>query len=195
MTARERLTRNQGRAGQGGFTLIEVLITIAIGAVIMVPLLAWMTLGYQTQVSLTNNSSRTAARNLVASYLPRDVGAATSVDPVPTDCANPVPGGAGAADRVVLSMVAAGASPVRTVYLVRPVDAESAVLVRRTCTGSQVEDIELVERVDLPMSTSVAAACEGPCNQRFGRVNLSIRLVDGRGTINVTASRRIGSDS
>lgn len=181
--------------GQSGFTLVEVLITTAIGAIIMVPLLAWMTLAFQTQVSLTNNSARTAARNLVASYLPRDVVGAKTIDLVPADCVTtpPVSGPSGV-QRVVLSMVAAGATPARTVYLVRQVDSTSAVLVRRTCVGPVVDDTEIVEHVALPISTSVTASCQ-PCNQRLGRVDLSIALAEGQGSIKVTASQRIGSDS
>ncbi len=66
-------------------------MTVAIVSVIMVPLLAWMLLAFETQVEITDNSSETAARNLLASYLPTDVGSSATIDPVPADCAAKTP--------------------------------------------------------------------------------------------------------
>jgi len=177
--------------GQGGFTLTEVLLTVAISTVIMVPLTAWMILAYRTQVDVTHNSARTAAGNLLGSYLPRDVGSAVVVDDIAGDCSpSPSPG-----DEPVLSMTAAGDGR-RTTYLVRAgTGNDGGVLIRRTCAGSggAVDDIEIIERVASPASSSIVAACQGPCSARHGRVDMTVQLVDG-GSISATAFRRVGSD-
>lgn len=181
--------RRRRLRGQHGFTMVEVLMTVAISSVIMVPLLAWMLLAFETQVEITDNSSETAARNLLASYLPTDVGSSATIDPAPADCAaTPTPG-----DVPRLSMVGAGTVPVRTVYLLRPVAVRTGELIRRTCQSTSTEDLVVVERVALPATSSVVATCDD-CSSRNGRVNLSVELAEDRGTISVTGSRRIGPD-
>jgi len=136
------------RRSQGGFTLIELILTICISSMIILPLLAWMILAFHSQEVVTTTSSESAGRNQLAVYLARDVGSASLVTVGGSDCvASPAPPGP-RPDVVVMSSTGGGATAPRVSYVLTAVDADSSRLVRRTCdtTGTMTDEPNVYRR-------------------------------------------------
>lgn len=77
MTRRSSLTTRSTRRGSGGFTLLEVMLTVGILAVIMIPLMMWA-----TQAMMRSNdsvSTDSVSFTQLSQYLKRDVPSATEV--------------------------------------------------------------------------------------------------------------------
>jgi prepilin-type N-terminal cleavage/methylation domain-containing protein len=78
--------------GEGGFTLMELLLVIAILGFIVVPLAAAITVGLRTTDSTSNRLASSHDAQLVSIYLPADIQSAGSqtddvlTDPANTDC-------------------------------------------------------------------------------------------------------------
>ena len=134
---------------QGGFTLMEVLLGLAIATIITVPLLMWMSLGYRQQARVTSQSHDDNATNFVAMYLPRDVLSSSAVATGGVDC-----GPAAGTSVVVLSATFADTAANRVVYAVEPsADGSTGELHRRLCdvaSGAMANDLELSDWVRRP---------------------------------------------
>ncbi|MFN8050423.1 MAG: prepilin-type N-terminal cleavage/methylation domain-containing protein [Acidimicrobiales bacterium] len=183
------------RRGQGGFTLVEVILTISIGSIVMLPLLAWMVLGFRTQVVVGTASSRTAATNLLGAYLPRDVAAA-KVTLGGSDCPSVPAVNVGSPpygpDRIVFS-VAGATTTVK--YVLRPEDATVGTLIRRVCVGGGVDDTVIADGVKMTAASPVSATCSARASYSepasdCGRLDVTVVLNDGR-SLDVSASRRV----
>src|SRR5690348_17105808 len=62
---------------------------MVISAAIVVPLAAWIVLGYRQQHDLQVTSKDDNTVNFVSSYLPRDVASASTIELGGTDCSDP----------------------------------------------------------------------------------------------------------
>ncbi len=134
---------------QGGFTLTEVLLGLAIATMIAVPLLMWMSLGYREQARVTRQSHDDNATNFVSMYLPRDIVSSSAVATGGVDC-----GPAAGTSVVVLSATFSHTASNRVVYAVEPsADGTTGALHRRLCdvaSGAMANDVELSEWVRRP---------------------------------------------
>jgi len=183
------------RRGQGGFTLIEMLLVIAISGIIAVPVLAWMVTAFKTEEVVQRTSKATNASNQLAQFFPRDMSSASNVT-LGSSAANCA--GAPATDTVIASILNHDLSQ-QVVYVAVESGSGAAQFVRRTCTpsGPSTSQSVLVEKVALPIATSIKTTA-GTLPNRAGdanaRVDLAVTPSQGP-EITVTGSRRTGSDT
>ena len=148
--------------GQRGFTLIEVMLTVVLGAMIAIPLGAWMILGYETHDTLTKRSHDDGAAVFVTTWFQRDVATASSAFTVGPACP-PMEGSASTAPpEVILTLVYSdfGSGSTRAVYAVAEDTGNDGVvrgtLLRRRCTNAPdsvtTAEVRLMDRVERPAS-------------------------------------------
>lgn len=183
------------RGAQSGFTLIEMLLVVAISGIIAVPVLAWMVTAFKTEEVVQRTSKATNASNQLAQFFPRDMSSAADVT-LGSGAANCA--GSPATDVVKVSILNHDRSQ-RVVYVAFEDGSGGARFVRRTCTPTGATDSQtvLVEKVALPIATSIRTT-PGPLPNRPGDANARVDLAvtPSRGVeITVTGSRRTGSDT
>ncbi len=161
-----------------------------IATAIVVPLCAWMVLGYQQQRTITAQSHDDNAANRLSLHLPRDVASAAVVTPGGTDCAS------GAT--VVLELRRSATSQVRVVYAVAETmvsGVPSGTLLRRVCEGaSAVSAIEISDRLTRPAGGwADLVECSPASGQPDACREVDLTLTGPRGRpMTVTATRRLG---
>lgn len=193
---------------QHGYSLMEVLVALAVFVMISVPLTAWVTLAIGQQPRTEDGLVRTAATGLLASSFPRDVAVAGRAaiagegldESWAADC------GAGAADKgsVQLVLVTGGADVRKIVYTVADYsdggsrDPSRKSLWRRTCSAgadSTVTDEQELYAGVRPGSTTVTCTSEpgdDPCRQ----IELETTPTGSEATpIYVRATRRLDKDA
>src|SRR5664279_6399534 len=86
----ERLAARAARARQSeaGFTLVEMIATVVILGIIMVPLGTAMVVGFRTVFDQQAAMSRTSDVQQLSSYFPADVGSVDATGVNPTDSNN-----------------------------------------------------------------------------------------------------------
>lgn len=193
--------------GQSGYTLVELLVAIAILMVISLPLTAWVVLAMDQQPTTRDGLVRTNATGLLASAFPRDVAVAGRAavsgeglgEPWAADC------GAGRADNgsVQLVMVTGGADVKKIVYTVADRsdgaarDPSGKSIWRRTCDtgpgGTVLDEQELFAdvRVGSTVATCTSEAGDAPCRQ----IALRTTPVSDDREIRVSATRRLDDES
>ena len=185
------------RRSQAGFTLVEMLLVIAISGIIAIPVLAWMVTAFKTEAVVQRSSKATNASNQLSQFFPRDMSSAydgpSGVTIGGSNCA-----GAPATDVVVVSILNHDLSQ-RVVYAAVETGAGTAQFVRRTCTPTGAADSEsvLVEQVALPIADSIRptpATLPSRPGDDNARVDLAVTPTRGV-EITVTGSRRTGSDA
>lgn len=181
------------RRGEGGFTLLEMLITVAISGMIAIPVLAWMVTALKTEEVVDRNSTISSSTNELAHYFPRDMSSAAAVTLPGAPCNGGAP-----SDVVVLTLANHDLTEVIS-YVAVDDGNGSATLVRRTCTPALAvtRETKLFEKIGLPVATHVVAtphAITGRPADPSGRVDLVVTPVGGV-PVEVTGSRRTGSDS
>lgn len=175
--------------GEGGFTLVEVLLVVAISSAIMVPLLGWMIVGLRTEETVVRSSARELSQNLLADRFPADVAAARSVVIGGGDCVGVAP-----SRTVVLQLTRPTGS---VVYALVPGEQQLLVLQRSECApdGTLTATRDLASGIVAPAATGVSVTCETVASRPADacvRVVLSAQTDDGR--IAVTGYRRAGVD-
>jgi len=170
---------------------MEVLLALVISAAIVVPLLAWMVLGYQQQATITVQSHDDNAANQLSIELPRDVASSAVVATAGTDCV--------AGTTVVLQLQRAAGATRRVVYAV----SESTVggralgtLTRRVCDGStpggatEISD----ELTRPPGGWADLVRCSPAVGQPDACRSVTVELTGPRGRpMAVTGTRRLGA--
>lgn len=175
---RERLRASRHRT-QHGYTLIEVLLVVAISGLILGPLFAWMILTMRQQPVQRDGMIISAQAGLLRGNFPRDVTVAGAARTFPLDPAEsattewgtwsqPCQGSVVAGARPLLVLVSQGVSRVKTIYSVGPTrDGTSQVpnsssLWRTECsanTGQGMTERQIVENVG-PDVSETSARCE-----------------------------------
>lgn len=181
----------RARRDCGGFTLIEVLLVVAISGIIAIPILAWMVVGFRTEEVVQTNSAVAGATNELGIYFARDVSSASEVDLAKTNCAGAAPG-----ETVELSLLNHDQSQ-RIVYL-GVVRGRSGSLIRRICapSGPTVDEVVLFDDVALPLANSLTTTPSSSSvrpTDPWARIDLRVITTKGS-SIDVTGSRRTGSD-
>lgn len=189
-------------AGSDGFTLIEVLLVVAIAGVVLVPLMAWSVLVVTQQDDLDNNLQRASATGFVNSFLTRDVASSKYVKDGGAACGGDV---VGSLPR--LQLIPAGVDR-RIVYVEAPSSDPEGPIVRslwRTECDSNGAIRDAGEIVRGIKPGSVTAGCfsttgMGACDRDASRqVQLSVVPLRADGSdapaIQVRALRRTSSAS
>lgn len=185
------MTRSAQRS-QAGFTLMEMLLVVAISGIIAIPIFAWMVVGFRTEQTVRESSAVAGATNQLGLDFARDISSASVVTVGGDNCA-----GAGAGDSVAVSILNHDMSA-RIVY-VGVSDGQRGTLVRRTCppAGVVIDEQVVFDDAALPLATSIVAtpsAAPIRPGDTTARVDLSITSRAGA-KITVTGSRRTGNDA
>jgi prepilin-type N-terminal cleavage/methylation domain-containing protein len=177
------------RAGEGGFTLIEMVLTMTLLALVIAPLSAAIFLGLRTEADVRARLAESNSANLLASYFGPDVQQSLLVG-VNTAESGTVCGGGAMAVGLLLTWVP-GESSVS--YFVDPTNPK--LLRRRTCSGGAVtgapSGIPVIR--NLTGVPSFACAPNADCSN-WQSVSAAVsQLVSGKQpyTTNLQASRRI----
>lgn len=174
---------------QAGYTLLEVLLTLVIGLILLVPVGAWMLMAMRQQGPTAARFTEAAQARIANTYLSRDVGSAelvrTAGDPDMGTCA-----GTSLAE-VELETVSVRDDLLRTVYA--SVDDGTSVNVhRRTCLvsdGVVIDDTKVLRDVGTTAGATCAPASLTSCRQ----VTFTATLPAGA-RIDVRAMRRATLD-
>jgi prepilin-type N-terminal cleavage/methylation domain-containing protein len=189
------------RGAQAGFTLIEVIVVLAISTLIAVPVTAWA-ISTLRQQDLSQALLRNAVNTgTIGSHFSKDVASAAQLiaHPGGGDCDG---GGSGSGGDVVLSVVPSASSN-RVVYSEAPSGAATGhnTLWRRECgpTGALASATELFERV-VPGSVRLTCLratgdttgdpCESATNRRV-RLQLTPQTPEASRDVDLHATRRV----
>jgi hypothetical protein len=203
--------RRAAPRGQAGYTLLELLLVVALSLLIMAPLTTWMILVMREQPAQRDGMLATAWAEVLRGYFPEDVAVAGAADDYRgaqpeggmwdtwrQDCA----GGAAQDGRRLVVLLSQAAQPVKILYSVVQEPGGIASLWRTECvaaTGVLVSERRVLDEVvDDPARTTAtctsAALANGdpdaPCRQ--------IRLVVARSndrSIELSATRRTDARS
>ncbi|MCB1256396.1 MAG: PKD domain-containing protein [Microthrixaceae bacterium] len=191
------IARARHRRSQAGYTVLELMIGVAITAIVLVPLMSWAVLVMRQQPIERDGMMRTAQSGLLGTMLPSDVSVAGQAwvsgmnEPWATDCS----GGVSANGSVQLVMISSGATVQKVVYSVAPTsdDASQLSIWRRTC-GIGSDDSLVAEnqlfRGAKPGLTAVTCSSPGgdtPCRE----IELTMTPHGSNQAIELTATRRV----
>jgi len=201
MTAwiRRRTGERRRGSGQGGFTLIEILVAIAISALLLVPLSAWTILALRQQPVLQDQMLRTATSGFLGSYWPSDVTIAGKAATDTTAAwASDCPGLGPGRGSVQAVMVTGGTDIYKAVYSEAPAsdDASLRSVWRRTCdvgTGALLSVTEVFEDVVAGSTDVICTSQPGDSNCR--EMRLVTRARTQANPIQVSATRRLDEAS
>ncbi len=199
--------RGRGFATQAGFTLIEVLLVVAISAVIFAPLMLWVGLAINQQPIIKDGILRTASAGLLGSYFPKDVAVAgqatvsfnAATPPWAADCVAatgvPNPGRGGA---LQVAMIAGGSDVYKVIYSAAPAAADPAKqsLWRRTCnaaTNLLITSTEVFADIQpgLTDATCTRELGDKPCRQ----ITIGVTSATTDRVVTVQGTRRVDEGS
>ena len=197
--------RGRRPAAQAGFTLIEVLLVVALSAVIFAPLMLWVGLAINQQPIIKDGILRTASAGLLGSYFPKDVAVAgkatvsfnASTPSWAADCGPSANAGSpnlGSGGALQVAMIAGGTDVYKVIYSAAPAESDPAQqsLWRRTCnaaTGQLVTSTEVYEDIQ-PGSTVATCTSElgdKPCRQ----IEISVTPRSTGRVVTVLGTRRV----
>jgi prepilin-type N-terminal cleavage/methylation domain-containing protein len=191
IAARHRRLTAARVSAEAGFTLMEVLLALVISSAIVIPLLAWMILGYRQQTTVTVQSHDDNATNQLSIELPPDVASSALAATTGADCV----GGT----TVVLQLQRTADPAKRVVYAVieTTVGGQAlGTLVRRECDGaSPAGATEISDQLTRPASGWPGIVeCTPASGQPDACRQVTVTLTGPRGRpMSVTATRRLGT--
>ncbi|MFV0315459.1 MAG: type II secretion system protein J, partial [Microthrixaceae bacterium] len=188
----------QPRPGdQGGFTLLEVMMSLGIAALLILPVGMWMILAMRQQGPTASRFTESAQARIANTYLSRDVGSAELVK-VTDFGPNPGCGTIEPTDAVLIQLVDdrddGSDVPLRTVYMTHQEDGLTW-LVRRTCLVNTTDSVESSVRIlrDVDVSSGPPTAVCTPVDS-CRQLTFEAELSGGR-SVNVRATRRATLDA
>jgi prepilin-type N-terminal cleavage/methylation domain-containing protein len=177
------------RDGEGGFTLVELLVVTAILGIVMPVLAAAFALGYKTTTASTAELAASHNRQLIAAYLTEDVqSAVTAEDATSADTTTCMVAGDTLVGRLKWSDVDIAASTARAVtYVLATVGGEQQ-LIRRSCVALVRSDLVLVHGAVSSTFACLSAAYAAISCTTFAVVRLTAS--DIAGSFNVIGMAR-----
>lgn len=215
VTAHRARLQESRRRSQHGYTLLEVLLVVAISGLILGPLFAWMLLTIKQQPVERDGMIVSAQAGLLRGQFPRDVtvAGAARVYPVADEPGTEwatwreaCQGSSAAGGRHLAVLIAQGETRTKTIYSVAPMRDGNTVVPGRSSiwrtecaanTGLLSAQSQVIEDIDpSPAATSAtclpatpAAAAEA-CRQIAVQVTQRDSNGDPRTPINLNATRR-----
>lgn len=213
---RSRVARR--RAGQGGFTLLELLLVLGISGLLIGPVAAWTILVMRQNPVQRDGMLATAQADLVRAYFPEDVAVAGAAydykgsppsDPLWNTWRNECDSANTVGARPLTVLITQAYEPVKIIYSVAPtrdgntvVPGESS-LWRSECkadSGELLNEDQLIERVvDDPTRTTATCTSaplangdpDTPCRQ----IKLRVTTDEREGRLELSATRRLDARS
>ncbi|MFN7149956.1 MAG: PKD domain-containing protein [Microthrixaceae bacterium] len=206
------------RAGQGGFTLLELLLVLGISGLLIGPIAAWTILVMRQNPVQRDGMLATAQADLVRAYFPEDVAVAGAADDYkgsqPSDARwntwrNQCDSADTVGGRPLAVLITQSYEPVKIIYSVAPTrDGDSVVpgessLWRSECkadTGELLNEDQLIERVvDDPTRTTAtctsAPLANGDPDKPCRQIKLRITTDEREGRLELSATRRLDARS
>lgn len=186
------------RPSQGGMTLIEVLLVVAMLGLLVAPITGWVLVSMREDASTRTRNVDSASIGLLRTYFVRDVASAKGVLAGTAANGADCPGGEGAAGaepaRTMLRLRASAAGVV--VYNLVPADdGKTASIYRRECTsGVLAGSSEIATRIDPDggLAVSCSPRPDTPSTD-CGRVRLQATTAGDDPVVTVmTATMRTG---
>lgn len=214
--ANHRLRLEQSRrSNQHGYTLLEVLLVVAISALILGPLFAWMLLTIKQQPVQRDGMLISAQAGLLRGQFPRDVtvAGAARVYPVADEidsewatwqqaCRGSAASGSNARHLAVL--IAQGETRTKTLYSVAPMRDGNTVVPQRwsiwrtECaanTGVLIAQSQVIEDIDpAPAATNSSCTPSAPGDEACRQIAVRVTQRDSNGrarpAVDLNATRR-----
>lgn len=193
-TAPTHTTRNRRAAGQGGFTLLETMITVMLAGLIMAPIFGWAFVASRQQAATITRNIDGASVGFLRTYFLRDVasasGAAAGTAANGGDCTGGTAEAAAATDTLLNLASAPGE---RVIYnRATASDGDGLSIWRRVCTGATATtETELIRDIEPPSLDVSCAARPGMPSTDCGRISLRVTTDRGR-AVSMSASLRAG---
>ncbi|MCP4434474.1 MAG: prepilin-type N-terminal cleavage/methylation domain-containing protein [Actinomycetia bacterium] len=173
-----RRTADRRLRSQAGFTLVEMLVGIALSVILIGPVGAWLVLIFTSQAPAAAGFTDAGQSRLLNTYVTRDVSSAELI----TDESDDLKACTGAeVDQVLLNIYDLGDSKQFVVY---GTGSGGSSLMRWTCDLTAAHNV--IDQTEIIRgATTITAGCDSDC----GRVTVEATLESGHET-SVTASRR-----
>ncbi len=178
------------RRNQFGYTLLEVLLVVAISGLILGPLFAWMILTMRQQPVQRDGMIVSAQAGLLRGHFPRDVTVAGAARAYPADFPATQPAAEPNTDwdvwyqgcegntatsrpgvRHLAVLISQGESRIKTIYSVAPMRAGTAVVPNRSSiwrtqcganTGIPISQTQVVDDIDATPAATFATCAVNP---------------------------------
>ena len=188
-----RLHLVDSRRDQRGFSLVEMMVAVALGALLAVPVLTWMFTAVKARDTSVRSSERANVEGLLRRYLVPDISGSGAGATTATDCVGGISGGG----TVVLELTSGSSGPSRVLYSVLTNAKGESALWRRACDGPGLlaAETRIANRLRRPPSGwHDLVDCRdrpGLTADTCGQVEVAFG-VSGSPAFAVTASRRSG---
>lgn len=141
--------------GQAGMTLVETMLTVMLSALMITPMMGWVSVSLKEQASSQQRNMSSTSLGLLRSYFVRDVTnadwAATAGDRL-ASC--------GGAAEGATALITLGRGDLRTSYTLVPVDGFTSELRRLQCSGDGSSMLGAVELMSGVIDGGTSAACD-----------------------------------
>jgi PKD repeat protein len=190
--------RRRRRRGQGGITLVEILVATGIASVMLAPIGAWLVLSLSTVGPTASRFSDASQARVLNTYLSRDVASAEIVldaaylaGSTTADCDGGQGGGS-----VVLQLLSFSSGTWQRVTYTEHLAGSTSSLWRRVCPNSGralSEEVEILRGVTPSSASSTCTpTCDGADLTTRRQVRLSAEV--GGETLAVSAAQRATVD-
>ncbi|MFN7148676.1 MAG: PKD domain-containing protein [Microthrixaceae bacterium] len=183
-----------GRVGQGGFTLLETMITVMLAGLIMAPIFGWAFVASRQQAATITRNIDGASVGLLRTYFLRDVASASGASAGTAANGGDCSGGTAEAAAATDTLLNLASAPGERVIYNRATasDGDGLSIWRRVCTGATATtETELIRDIE-PSSLDVSCAARpGMPSTDCGRISLRVTTDRGR-AVSMSASLRAG---
>lgn len=183
------------RKGQGGFTLLETMLSVSLIAMVMLPIFGWAFVASEQQVATIVRNIDGASVGLLRAHFLRDVASSTDAMVGGAAAGNDCTGGSSSASTPVDTVMVLQADSTKTLVYNRATSSkgDGTSIWRRECAaGALVSERELVRKI---APSSLVVTC-GPRptlpSTDCGRISL-VTQTDGGQSVSMAASLRAGA--
>lgn len=179
---------------QSGFGMLEVMLTLGLTTLILVPLFGWFAFALRGQAPVGAKTEDVAGVGRARTVFSRDVASAMSAATTGADCT----GGAGAGGTVRLVLTSSSATAARVVYTEAPqedagvVSATAKSVWRRVCVGTAApsSSLQLVRDLAAPVTVTCLPRPSVPLPDTCGQVRLSTTTAQRIEPVSLNGARR-----
>lgn len=166
---------------RAGFTLVELVLAVALLGLVAVPLSMALSLAFRTEGETTDRFTGSVGAQLTMLYFVPDVQSASYIDTIQSTLPSAPNSCAQSGDSVVLRLgwtetPTTGATTATMQTYVRRGSGTAAELLRLSCTGASLSALGAPARTTVLASGVTAAtvpACSGACSARLLTLNVT----------------------